>query len=226
MHDTYAPATSVVVVDSQPIVRDGISQRAISEGLDVRAQVGTRREAESAIAAHRPNLAVVDLMLDLEDGLELVSWVRVHHAATRVLVFSMRDAAVYGERALRAGALGFVSKAEPVPELVRAMHTVAAGRLHMPASLAERLARSVHGRARAQPGVDALSDRELQVFELLGSGRSTQQIADVLGVSMKTIATHRAHIQRKLGIMTLGELVRRAVLWAETRAPAYHGVTT
>lgn len=219
MNDSPGPTTSVVVVDPQPIVRDGLTQRATGEGLAVVAQVGTRREAEAAIAHHRPDLAIVDLMLDLEDGLELVSWVRSHHAGTRVLVYSARDPAVYGERALRAGALGYVSKLEPLPELLRAMHAVAAGRVHMPPSLAERLALSVHGRARSRGGVDALSDRELQVFELLGGGRSTQQIADALGVSMKTIATHRAHIQRKLGVTTLGELLRRAVLWVESRAP-------
>lgn len=214
-----APAPTVLFVDPQPIVREGLAYRAADGGFVVVAETGNRQEAQALVARHHPDLAVVDIVLDLEDGLELVGWIHANHKATRVLVFSLRDPVIYGERALRAGALGYVGKLEPVSELMRAMHSVLAGRMHTPRALAERLAQGVRGRARdgGTGLIDLLTDRELQVFELLGSGRATQQIASALDLSIKTIASHRAHIQRKLGITSLGELTRRAVLWAEQR---------
>jgi len=216
-----AHAPTVVLVDPQPIVRDGLTYRTTDAGFAVVAAAGNRREAQEMVARHRPDLAVVDIVLDLEDGLELVGWIHDHHKATRVLVFSQRDPLFYGERALRAGALGYVGKLEPVNELLRAMHAVLAGHMHTPRALAEKLARGMRGGVHADCSglLDLLTDRELQVFELLGSGRASQQIASALDVSIKTIATHRTHIQRKLGITSLGELTRCAVIWVEQHRP-------
>jgi len=216
-----APTATVLLVDPQPIVREGLAHRAAEGGLLVVAEAGNRKEAQEKVARYHPDLAIIDIVLDLEDGLELVGWIRAHHPSTRVLVFSLRDPVVYGERALRAGALGYVGKLEPVSELLGAMNSVLANQIHTPRALAEHLAQGVRGRPRKSGTtlLDLLTDRELQVFELLGSGRSTQQVASVLDLSIKTIASHRAHIQRKLGITSLGELMRRAVLWADQRRP-------
>jgi len=208
---------TVLIVDPQPIVREGLAKRVTEAGLVVVAEAGNRLEAQALVEQHHPDLVIVDLVLDLDDGLDLVAWIDTHFEATRVLVYSSRDPAAYGERALRAGALGYVGKLEPVTELMAAIHSVCAGAFYIPRALSDRLAHGVRGRSGGiRLGFsELLTDRELQVFELLGSGRVPQQIASALDLSVKTIASHRAHIQRKLGITNSAEFTRRAVLWVE-----------
>lgn len=208
---------TVLIVDPQPIVREALARRSVEGGLAVVAEAGTRLQAQELIAKYRPNLVILDLVLDLDDGLDLVAWIHINFEPTRVLVYSSRDPAVYGERALRAGALGYVGKLEPVTDLMQAIQSVCAGSVYTPRALSDRLAQGLRGRPRGSHNAfaDLLTDRELQVFELLGSGRSTGQIASALDLSIKTIASHRSHIQRKLGITSFGELTRRAVLWVE-----------
>lgn len=213
----------VLVVDPHPLARLGFAQLIASTTeplLVVAGETRSRREAQQLIERDPPDLVLTALELGDDDGLDLIAWLRDHHPDVRVLVLSARDAATFGERALRAGALGFIGKDAPLEALLTAIREVLAGRIHAPAALTERVLSVVTGRrARlSDDPFDLLSDRELQVFEHLGSGRSSREIAQVLGLSVKTIATHRANIQAKLGGVSLAELVRRAVLWVESRS--------
>lgn len=183
------------------------------------ATTGSRKEAVELIETHSPDLVVTALELQGDDGLELIGWLRHHKPNIRVLVVSARDPATFGERALRAGALGFVPKEADADVIFFAVREVLAGRIYAPAALTERVMSAVTGRRVVSPDdpLDVLSDRELQVFEQLGSGRSSREVAQILGLSVKTIASHRANIQTKLGGVSLAELLRRAVLWVESR---------
>lgn len=217
-----AEPRSVVMVHPHPVTRIGFGQvvaATTDPSLQVVGEASSRREAQTLISQLSPDLVVTTLELAADDGLELVSWLRHSHPAIRVLVLSSRDPATFGERALRAGALGYVCKDASVDVLQYALREVLAGRIYAPAALTERVMSAVTGRRVVSPDdpLDLLSDRELQVFEHLGSGRSSREVAETLGLSVKTIASHRANIQVKLGGVSLPELLRRAVLWVESR---------
>jgi len=213
-------ARRLIAVDAHPVVRHGIA-RVVAEQPDLAfvAEAGSRHEAQAAIARHAPELVVMALELQHDDGLELLTWIRHCHEKTRVLVLSGRSSLTCGERALRAGALGFIGKEAEGDALLHAMREVLAGRLYAPPELTEHVMSKVSGRhtAPSDAPMDVLSDRELQIFEHMGLGRNTREIAVLLGRSVKTIASHRANIQVKLEAESLGELVRRAVLWVAQR---------
>jgi DNA-binding NarL/FixJ family response regulator len=163
-----------------------------------------------------PDLAIVDISLARGSGLELVKQIRSSHPEVKTLVLSMHDEAVFAERALRAGALGYVNKAAPGVELLEAVHKVLRGELALSSTMTDRLLRSALGAKQPKPsGVERLSDRELEVFELIGQGRSTGQIADGLGVSVKTVETHCQTLKKKLGAASINELRRQATLFVE-----------
>jgi len=212
----------VLHVDPHVLCRLGL-ERLLDGGqepaLRLVGSTGSRKEALELIENHAPDLVVTALELQGDDGLELVAWLRHHRPNIRVLVLSARDPATFGERALRAGALGFVPKDADAQVITFAVREVLAGRIYAPAALTERVMSAVTGRRVVSPDdpLDVLSDRELQVFEQLGSGRSSREVAQILGLSVKTIASHRANIQTKLGGVSLAELLRRAVLWVESR---------
>lgn len=212
----------VVHVDPHAVCRMGLErllESAADPALKLVAGTGSRREAQDLITLHSPELVVTALELQGDDGLELVGWLRQQRPNIRVLVLSSRDPANFGERALRAGALGFVPKDADPQVLLFAMREVLLGRIYAPAALTERVMSAMTGRrvVSADDPLDVLSDRELQVFEQLGSGRSSREVAQILGLSVKTIASHRANIQTKLGGVSLPELLRRAVLWVESK---------
>jgi DNA-binding NarL/FixJ family response regulator len=217
----------VVHADPHPLCRIGL-ERLLEGATDPSARVvgaaDARREAEDLITRHSPDLVVTALELPGDDGLELVGWLRHHRPDTRVLVLSARDPVTFGERALRAGALGFVSKESEPQVVLFALREVLAGRIYAPAALTERVMSAMTGRrvVSADDPLEVLSDRELQVFEQLGSGRSSREVAEILGLSVKTIASHRANIQTKLGGLSLAELLRRAVMWAAKKDGGNH----
>ncbi len=187
----------VLVVDDHPILRRGLTALIESEpGLAVCGAVGTRAAALEAIRESQPDLAIVDLALGDEDGLDLVKEIKARYPKVPSLVLSMHDEVVYAERALSAGALGYVAKQDLDETVLGAVRRALAGERYMSEALQRRLAeRYVEGRTleTASP-IDALSDRELQVFRLIGQGRTTRQIADTLTRSVKTIEVPpRAH---------------------------------
>jgi DNA-binding NarL/FixJ family response regulator len=207
--DKTSPRLRVLVVDDHPLFRAGVVAALKSEpDLEVCGEADTAANARALAGRLRPDAAVVDLMLQTDDGLKLVRELRADLPGLRLVVLSMLDAAVYRPKALQAGASCFVSKLEGPAAIIAALRqTGPAARPPKPGPQA------VHELA-------ALSERELQVFILLGQGRSTQEIAAALNVSVKTIESHRENIKGKLGVPHANALVARAALWVREQGLA------
>jgi DNA-binding NarL/FixJ family response regulator len=208
----------VLVVDDHPIVRQGLTQLINREGdLRVCGEADCTAGALQAIEALRPDVVVADLSLQGPDGLELLKNLRGKDRAVPVVILSMHDESLYAERALRAGARAYLMKQEATETVLIAIRRVLAGEIYLSDRMASRLLRQFvrsHTSGSASP-VDLLSDRELEVFGLIGRGRGTRQIAEELHLSIKTVESYRAHIKDKLEIGTASELVRHAVQWVE-----------
>ncbi len=210
----------IVLIDDHPIMRHGLAQliRA-EEGLDVVGEAGSAREGLEVVGRLKPDLAVIDLTLPDKNGLELVKDIRAAHPATQCLVLSMHDETLYGERALRAGARGYVMKEEAADHLVTAIHKIISGGLYVSETLNARMLEQLAGASRAKAtGMDALTDRELEILTLIGKGVATKIIASQLTISARTVEAHRAHIKEKLSISDGAALVRHAMQWVESRA--------
>ena len=218
-----APARrTILIVDDHPMLRRGLASLIESEpDLAVCGQAGNSAAALQATEQSQPDLVIVDLALGDSDGLELVKEMKRRHPQIPALVLSMHDEAVYAERSLRAGARGYVSKQQLDETVLVAIRRLLAGETYMSGTVGERLAaRFVAGRTIATDSpLEVLSDRELQVFRLIGQGRSTRQIAATLHLSIKTIETYREHIKQKLQVESATELAHRATQWVETGRP-------
>jgi DNA-binding NarL/FixJ family response regulator len=178
-------------------------------------------EALQAIAAEQPDIAIVDLSLHDTSGLELIKDLKANGPQTPVLVLSMYDETLYAERALRAGARGYIMKEEATERVMTAIRKVLSGEVYLSEKMSARLvSKFVDGPASADSSpVERLSDRELQVFELIGRGSGTRQIAETLHLSVKTIETHREHIKAKLRLANNSELVQHAIQWMNFEQP-------
>jgi DNA-binding NarL/FixJ family response regulator len=214
-HKTGPPAR-VLVVDDHPVVRQGLRLLIDHESdLEVCAEAETAADALQAITEHGPDVAVVDLSLKGTSGLELIKDIRVRHADLPVLVLSMSDEGVYAERALRAGARGYLMKEAATGEVLAALRRVLDGGLYLSDAMASRLLAQLVRGGPTDGGspVDRLSDRELEVFGLIGRGLGTSEIARRLHLSPKTIETYRAHIKQKLGLADATELLQHAIYY-------------
>ncbi len=209
----------LVLIDDHPIMRHGLAQLVRAEdGLDVVGEAGSAREGLEVVGRLKPDLAVIDLTLPDKNGLELVKDIRALHPTTQCLVLSMHDETLYGERALRAGARGYVMKEEAADNLVTAIHKVISGGLYISESLNARMLEQVTGSSRSKAtGMDALTDRELEILALIGKGVATKVIAAQLSISARTVEAHRAHIKEKLSMTDGSALVRYAVQWVENQ---------
>lgn len=208
----------VVVVDDHPLFRKGLVDAVQEEpGIQVCGEASTIASALAVVAAQAPDVAIVDLSLGDESGLDLIAALVKTHPDVRLLVLSGHDERVHADRALKAGALGYVMKDKAATELLAAIRRVAAGKSYVSAETAERILTTLGGSRRpaAQSPLDRLSDRERQVLTLMGRGVGTREIAAELALSVKTIESHYAHIKEKLGIQNARELMRVAVTWAE-----------
>ena len=207
----------IMLVDDHPVVRHGLAHLITSDpNMEVCCEVDGAEEALQAIARENPDVLVVDITLGGVSGLELIKQVRASHPKVRMLVTSMHDEKLYAERALHAGAMGYVHKQEAVEKIVTAIRQVLHGELYVSPDLAEHmLQRVMQGKepVGATPIRD-LTDRELEVFQLIGAGLTTRKIAERLNLSPKTIETHRDHIKTKLNIASNNELVKCAVEWS------------
>jgi DNA-binding NarL/FixJ family response regulator len=210
----------VLLVDDHPIMRHGLSQliRA-EEGLDVCGDAGTAAEGLDAVGHFKPDLVVVDLTLPDKNGLELLKDIQALHPGTLCIVLSMHDESVYAERALRAGARGYVMKEAAADHLVDAIRRVLGGGIYVSDAMASRMLEGITS-SRSKPGVsliDRLTDRELEILEMIGKGVATKNIAEKLSISARTVEAHRAHIKEKISITDGAALVRYAVQWVESR---------
>jgi len=205
----------ILLVDDHPVVRESLALRIAHEAdLEVCAAVGSKVQAMAAVQQHHPDVAILDMNLPDGHGLELIKDIRAYDPKVRMLVFSMHDEHIYGERVLRAGAQGYVMKSESPDDVIDAVRSVIRGRLAVSDELSQRLMSSKMGRAQdSSSDVCNLSDRELQVFRLIAAGHGTKEIAARLALSIKTIESHRARIKDKLSINSASELVASAARW-------------
>ncbi len=202
--------TRVILVDDHPLVRLGLAHLIASNPtLEVCAQAGMVSEVPPLIRLHDPDVVVLDLMLKAGNGLDLLKSLLVEFPHLNILVLSMLDQRVYAERCIKAGAKGYLMKEEASDLVVAALHAVSQGEQFLSPSF-ER------SRGIVRLPLERLSDRELQIFELIGSSLPTRVIAERLVVSDKTVEAHKANIKRKLGIEHAQELVRLASSWRET----------
>ena len=211
--------TKILIVDDHPVVREGLARRIDRQGdMAVCGEAETAAEALKAVAALRPDLVVVDLTLKDKSGLELIKDLRLRHPETPVLVLSMHDETLYAERALRAGARGYIMKQEAADHIIGAIRRVLGGEVYLSDRMASRLLGTfVGGRAKdvSRSPADRLSDRELEVFEMVGTGLATREIAERLHVSVKTVEAYRANIKQKLHLRTATELAHHAFQWVQ-----------
>lgn len=213
---------AVVIVDDHPIVRKGIVQLIAQEqGFRVVGEAAGADQALATIRATRPDVAIVDLTLTGMSGLELIKAVRTEGLAIALLVVSMHDERVYAERCLRQGANGYVMKEEAAETIIGAIRTVAGGGTYLSSRLmAATVHRMVGGQAEVGGKgamVASLSDRELEVFQLIGRGFTTRSIAEELQLSVKTVEAHKANIKAKLALRSAPELQRLAVTWIQSQ---------
>ena len=209
----------ILIVDDHPLMRRGLTALIDSEpDLVVCAEVGNRQAALEALVRGPPDLAIVDLSLEGgDDGLDLVKALKIRSPSIPALVLSMHPEALYAERALRAGARGYLAKQHLGEAVLAAIRRVLAGRIYMSEAFSKDLAsRFVDGKGKCQSLLASLSDRELQVFRLIGEGRRTREIAPILNLSPKTIESYREHLKQKLDIDGSPQLVQRAVRFVET----------
>ncbi len=209
-------AAKILIVDDHPAVREGLAVRISSQSdLEVCGQAADTAEALHCLAAARPDVVVVDIQLKTGNGLDLVERIKAHDKSIRILVWSMYPDALYARRALQAGALGYINKEHTTGNIVEAIRRVRDGKIYLCEETAEQLlGRAVGGaNPRRAAGLDALSDRQLEVFRLIGQGLSTSQIADRFHRSPHTVEAHRQAIKRKLNLKSAGELNRQAAQW-------------
>ena len=212
--------SQVFLVDDHPLVREWLTNLLNQQpDLEVCGEAENADQALRGIAETKPNLAIIDISLNAGSGLELVKDLYIRHPLVASLVLSMHEEELYAERAMRAGARGYVRKRETSKNILTAIRRVLEGGIYISQKLSNAMAQKfLEGQEAvgiAQSRVGQLSDRELEVFQLLGQGKSTSQIAEQLHISLKTVQAYCVRAKEKLGLTTATELVREAILWEE-----------
>jgi DNA-binding NarL/FixJ family response regulator len=213
-------AKRIIIVDDHPLFRKGLNEMIHSDGsFAVCGEAGNAAEAMDVIRKLNPDLAIVDLSLPGANGIELIKNIRAEFSKLPVLVLSMHDESLYAVRALRAGADGYVMKHEAMANVIQAIREVFNGRPYLsPAMAAQVITKFAHRQAEGETdAVERLSDRELEILELIGKGHEVRQIAKLLHLSPKTVETHRAHIKDKLDLKNSREVARFALQWLNAR---------
>ena len=206
--------TRILIVDDHPLVRTGFAQLiGDCPDLEVCGEAGDMAEALKQVDATHPDLAIIDLSLAGGSGLDLIERIKSRNKDILMLVASMHDETLYAERVLAAGARGYVNKQEAQDRIIQAIRHVLAGKVYLSQQMTDRLLSGMVDAGSEKRDIDNLSNRELQVFELIGQGVATGQMAEQLNLSAKTIETHQAHIKKKLGLGSAHELTQRAIRW-------------
>jgi DNA-binding NarL/FixJ family response regulator len=215
------PATTrkILLVDDHPLLLEGLGRMITAEaGLEVCGLAGSVQEALALVETAPPDLIVTDLTLPGRNGLELIKDLAATHPEIPIIVLSMHDEMIYAERVLRAGGRGYVMKDTPPQRLLEAIHTVLDGGVFASQGVTSRLLRGLsNGKGACKTGfpLEHLTDREMEVFELIGRAKNNHEIASRLGISPRTLDAHRAHIREKLGLADSNELTRHAIRWVE-----------
>jgi DNA-binding NarL/FixJ family response regulator len=215
-----AGKSKILVVDDHPMIREGLAGLVSNENdLEICGQAEDAPEALKAISQTKPDIVIVDISLKNSNGIELVKSIKAQYPKLPMLVLSMHNEALYAERALRAGAMGYIMKQEASENLLTAIRRVLDGQIYISDQVSKRLIRKLaHGKVDmvASP-IENLSDRELEVFHLIGQGTGTSEIAEKLYLSVKTIETYRTHIKEKLNLADSRELLRYAIQWVSSQ---------
>jgi DNA-binding NarL/FixJ family response regulator len=207
----------ILVVDDHPAVRDALAVLIAGEvDLEVSGEAADLTEAVQLAAATHPDVAIIDLALKSGSGMDLIKRFRQNHHNTQIIVWSMHSDELYAERAIRAGARGYINKQQATRKIIEAIRHVLEGKLYLSPAMADKLLQRSLGtsnRASSHSAIESLSDRELDVFQFIGQGMKTSEIAARLHLSIRTIETYRDRIRAKLGLRHGTDLSRRAVAW-------------
>lgn len=210
----------VIIIDDHPLIRQGIKMLLSNEDdLEVCAEAESASGALKAMKKTKPDVAIVDLTLKESSGLELLKDIRIQYPDVLVLVVSMRDEGLYAERVLRAGARGYITKEEGPDKILEGLHKVIEGQIYISEKMASKVMSKIVDGASQRGGsqMDHLTDRELEVFDLIGGGLPTREIAAKLHISPKTVDSHREHIKSKLKLDSGTELLRQAIQWSQAQ---------
>ena len=204
----------ILIVDDHPLVRTGFAQLiGDTPDLEVCGEASDMAEGLKQVEALKPDLAIIDLSLAGGSGLDLIKHIKARDYSTLMLVASMHDETLYAERVLAAGARGYVNKQEAQDKIILAIRQVLGGKVYLSERMTERLLAGMVSGSNNKRDIDALSNRELQIFDLIGQGMSVSKMAKHLNLSVKTIETHQTHIKKKLGLSSVHELTHRAIRW-------------
>lgn len=216
--DSKSKKSRVLIIDDHVMVRDGVAEIIRHEqDLDVCGTATTASEGMDALQKLKPDLVIVDITLPGKNGIEFIKDARAMVPELRVLVMSMHDEALYADRVLRAGGRGYIRKQEGGEKLIEAMRRVLRGEIAVSEKMTGKLLETFSGRKTMDSPLEGLSDRELEVFQLIGQGKTMKEIGDELHLSPKTIEVHRSHIREKLGVSSAAELISYAARWSETQ---------
>jgi DNA-binding NarL/FixJ family response regulator len=212
----------ILLVDDHPLVLEGLVNLVGQQpDMEICGEAGNEPQALELIGTVLPDVAIVDISLENGSGIELIKSIKAIYPAVKTLVLSMHDESLYAERALHAGARGYIMKREAAKKIIEGIHCVLAGQIYVSGKIAAMIAEKfVEGRTAADASpIEQLSNRELEVFQLLGRGHSTRQIADHLHVGFKTVQAYNARIKEKLKLANATELLREAIRWHDGRQP-------
>lgn len=213
--------SKILIVDDHPIMRRGLAELInLEKDLVVCGEAESIQTALEFIKLHEPQVVLVDLSLKNESGLELIKDIKTRFPSVLMLVLSMHDEGFYAERTLRAGAKGYIMKHQATSQVLVAIRRILSGEVYLSDAISSKILRNFTGEGskKSKTSVDQLSDRELEVFRLIGSGLGTRQIAERLSRSIKTVETYREHIKLKLDLKDSSELVQHAIQWLQSNS--------
>jgi DNA-binding NarL/FixJ family response regulator len=211
-----AGVARVLIVDDHPVVRDGLGMR-IGGQQDMRicGEAEDVDEAMKLVIEQEPDVVIIDIALKSGSGIDLMKRIRLHGGGIRMLGMSMYDDNLYAERSVRAGAMGYISKQQATRDVINAIRQVLAGNMYLSDGVADRILHLARGGPEqiSESPIDRLSDRELEVFRLIGQGCSTREVAEHLQLSPKTVENYRENVKTKLGLKDSNALIRQATIW-------------
>lgn len=206
----------ILIVDDHPIFRMGMRELLNQEeDFHVCAVAADVKEARKALTEQKPDMAIIDITLGDDNGLELIKEIRRSNTSMSILVLSMHGEYIWAERALKAGANGYLMKKEASESVLSALRNIRNGQVHVSNTMVSRMLNKLHEKNSCQGSgtIEILTDRELEVFRRIGAGFSTKEIAEQMKLGIKTISTYRDRIKKKMGLKNAAELIHRAVLW-------------
>ena len=206
----------ILIVDDHPLVRSGLKGLLAGQAdFEICGEAETVAQAREVVGKTKLDVAIIDLTLKDGNGIELIKEFKAAHSGLKMLALSMHDESLFAERALRAGALGYVNKQAASRTIIRAVRTILTGKLHLSPEMTQRMVQRAFsaGGSGSRSPLEALTDRELEVFEMIGHAMTSREIATRLNLSPKTVETHREHIKEKLELKNAAELTQHAVQW-------------